>query len=118
MNRLAVLVAQTAVGATVPTAFVQATASPIPGIEAGTRLDHDIAARPPVAMNVILGLQGMARGASIQRAKIQRAKIQRAKIQRAKSASASNALTVHPVTAANDSRLCDKNGSVPMPTRA
>jgi len=60
----------------------------------------------------------MARGASIQRAKIQRAKTQRAKIQRAKSASASNALAVHSVTAANDSRICDKNGSVPMPPRA
>jgi hypothetical protein len=100
MNRSAVLVAQTAVGATVPTAFAQATASPLPEIEAGARLDHDIAAQSLVALNVILGLEGMARGALIQRAKIQRAKIQCAK-----SASASNALTVHPVTAANDSRI-------------
>jgi hypothetical protein len=105
MNRLAVWVAQTAVGATVPKALAQATASPLPEIEAGARLDPDIAAQPLVAMDMILSLEGMARGA----------KIQRAKIQRARSASASNALTVHPVTAANDSRICDKNGSVPMP---
>ena len=118
MNRLAVWVAQTAVGATVPMALAQATASPLPEIEAGARLDPDIAAPPPVAIDLILGLERMARGALIQRAKIQRAKIQRAKIQRARSASASNALTAHPVTAANDSRICDKNGSVPMPTRA
>jgi len=123
MNRVAVWVAQTAVGATVPMALAQATATPLPEIEAGARLDPDVAAQPLVAMNVILGREGMARGASIrrakiQRAKIQRAKIQRAKIQRARSASASNALTAHPVTAANDSRICDKNGSVPMPTRA
>ena len=112
MNRLAVWVAQTAVGATVPMALAQATASPLPEIEAGARLDPDIAAQPPVAMDMILGLEGMARGASIQRAKIQRAKIQRAK-----SASASNALTAHPVTAANDPRIHDTKGSVPMPTR-
>jgi len=123
MNRLAVWVAQTAVGATAPMALAQATASSLTGIEAGAGLDPDIAAPPPVAIDLILGLERMARGALIQRAKIQRAKIQRAKIQRAKiqrarSASASNALTAHPVTAANDSRICDKNGSVPMPTRA
>jgi len=68
-------------------------------------------------MDLILGLEGMARGAKIQRAKIQRAKIQHAKIQRARSASASNAPTAHPITAANDSRIHDTNGSVPMPTR-
>ena len=111
MNCLAVWVAQTAVGATVPTALAQATASPLPEIAAGARLDPDIAAPPLVAMNVSLGLEGMARGANY-------APIQRAKIQRAKSASASNALTVHPVTAANDFRIYDTNGSVPMPTRA
>ena len=109
MNRLAVWVAQTAVGATVPMALAQATASPLPEIAAGAGLDPDIAAPPLVAMDLILGLEGMARGAKIQRAKIQRAP---------RSASASNALTVHPVTAANDSRIRDTNGSVPMPTRA
>jgi hypothetical protein len=107
MNRVAVWVAQT-VGAAVPTALAQATASPLPEIAAGAGLDPDIAAQPLGAMNVILGREGMARGA----------KIQRAKIQRARSASASNALAVHPVTAANDSRICDKSGSVPMPPRA
>ena len=126
MNRLAVWVAQTAVGATVPMALAQATASPLPEIEADARLDPDIAAPPLVAMNVSLGLEGMARGAAIQRAKVQRAKVQRAKVQRTKvqrtkvqrtkSASASNSLTAHPVTAANDSRIHDTNGSVPMPT--
>ena len=105
MNRLAVWVAQTAVGATVPMALAQATAPPL--TEADARLAPDIAAQPPVAMDLILSLEGVARGA----------KIQRAKIQRARSASASNALTAHPVTAANDSRICDTNGSVPMPTR-
>ena len=113
MNRVAVWVAQTAVGATVPMALAQATASPLPEIAAGAGLDPDIAAPPLVAMDLILGLEGMARGA-----KIQRAKIQCAKIQCARSASASNALTVHPVTAANDSRIYDTNGSVPVPTRA
>src|SRR4249919_392248 len=108
MNRLAVWVAQTAVGATVPMALAQATASPLPEIEAGARLDPDIAAQPLGVMNVILGLEGMARGALIQRAKIQRAR----------SASASNALTAHPVTAANDPRIHDTNSSVPVPTRA
>ena len=108
MNRFAVWVAQTAVGATAPMALAQATASSLTGIEAGAGLDPDIAAPPPVAIDLILGLERMARGALIQRAKIQRAR----------SASASNALTAHPVTAANDSRICDKNGSVPMPTRA
>ena len=98
MNRLAVWVAQTAVGATVPMALVQATASPL--TEADARLDPDIAAPPLVAMNVSLGLEGMARGAAIQRAR---------------SASASNALTVL-LIAANDSRIHDTNGSVPMPT--
>ena len=112
MNRLAVWVAQTAVGATVPMALAQATASPLPEIAADAGLDPDIAAPPLVAMNVSLGLEGMARGADSS------AKIQRAKIQRARSASASNALTVHPVTAANDSRIHDTNGSVPVPTRA
>jgi hypothetical protein len=91
MNRVAAWVAQTAVGATVPIA--QASASPLPEIAAGAALDPDIAAPPLVAMDLSHGLEGMARGA----------KIQRAKIQRAKSASASNALTVLPVTAANDS---------------
>jgi hypothetical protein len=123
MNRVAFWVAHTTVGATVPTALAQAAAAPLPEIEAGARLDPDIAARPLVALNVILGREGMARGALIQRAKIQCAKIQCAKIQSAKiqcakSASASDALAVHPVTAAKDSRICDKNGSVPMPTRA
>ena len=93
MNRVAFWVAQTAVGAAVPMALAQATASPLPEIAAGVRLDPDIAAQPLVAMDVSLGLEGMARGA----------KIQRAKIQRAKPASASNALTAHPVIAANDS---------------
>jgi hypothetical protein len=113
MNRVAFWVAHTTVGATVPTALAQATASPLPEIEAGARLDPDIAAQPIVALNLILGREGMARGAVIQRAKIQRAKIQRAR-----SASASDALAVHSVTAANDSRICDKNGSVPVPPRA
>jgi hypothetical protein len=112
MNRVAVWVAQTAVGATVPMALAQATASPLPEIAAGARLDPDIAAPPLVAMDLSHGLEGMARSALIQRAKIQRAKIQRAK-----SASASNALTVH-LIAANDSRIHDTNGSVPVPTRA
>ena len=111
MNRVAVWVAQTAVGAT---ALAQAT----PLTEADARLDPDIAAQPLRAMDLILGLEGMARGAKIQRAKIQRAKIQHAKIQRARSASASNAPTAHPITAANDSRIHDTNGSVPVPTRA
>ena len=95
MNRVAVWVAQTAVGAT---ALAQAT----PLTEADARLDPDIAAQPLRAMDLILGLEGMARGA---------------KIQRARSASASNAPTAHPITAANDSRIHDTNGSVPMPTR-
>ena len=63
MNRLAVWVARTAVSATVPMALAQATASPLTEIEAGARLDPDIAAPPLVAMNVILGLEGMV-GAS------------------------------------------------------
>jgi hypothetical protein len=71
--------------------------------EADARLDPDIAAQPLGVMDLILGLEGMARGALFQRAR---------------SASASDALTVHPVTAVNDSRICDTNGSVPMPTRA
>ena len=87
MNRLAVWVAQTAVGATVPMALAQATASPLTGIEAGARLDPDIAAQPPVAMDMILGLEGMARAASIQRA----------------LCFGIQCVTVHPVTAANDS---------------
>jgi len=91
MNRVAVWVAQTAVGAAVPTALAQATASPLPEIAAGAGLDPDIAATPLVSIDLMPGLEGRARGA-----KIQRAKIQRAKIQCAKSASASNALTVHP----------------------
>ena len=111
MNRVAAWVSQTAVGATVPIA--QARASPLPETAAGAGLDPDIAAPPLVAMDLSLGLEGMARDA-----KIQRAKIQCAKIQCARSASASNALTAHPVTAVNDSRICDKNGSAPMPTRA
>src|SRR3954471_3665478 len=106
MNRVAVWVAQTAVGAAVPMALAQATASPLPEIAAGARLDPDIAA-PPVAMDVIHRLEGRAQGALIQRAKIQRAKIQRTR-----SASASNAVTAHPITAANDSRIHDTNSSV------
>jgi hypothetical protein len=90
----------------VPIALAQTTASPL--TEADARLDPDIAAQPLGAMDLILGLEGMPRDALIQRAKGQRAK----------SASASNALAVHPVTAANDSRIHDTNGSVPMPTRA
>jgi hypothetical protein len=70
MNRLAVWVAQTAVGATAPMALAQATASSLTGIEAGAGLDPDIAAPPPVAIDLILGLERMARGALIQRAKI------------------------------------------------
>ena len=70
MNGVAVWVAQT-VGAAVPTALAQATASPLPEIAAGAGLAPDIAAQPLDAMDVILGLEGMARGASIQRAKIQ-----------------------------------------------
>ena len=69
MNRLAVWVAQTAVGATVPMALAQATASPLPEIAAGAGLDPDIAAPPLVAMDLSLGLEGMARGAKIQRAR-------------------------------------------------
>jgi hypothetical protein len=102
MNRLAGWVAQTAVGATAPMALAQATASPLPGIAAGTWLDADIAAPPLVAIDLIPGLEGMARDALIQPVQ---------------SASASNALTVHPVSAANDSRIHDTNGSVPVPTR-
>ena len=56
MNRVAVWVAQTAVGAT---ALAQAT----PLTEADARLDPDIAAQPLRAMDLILGLEGMARGA-------------------------------------------------------
>ena len=110
MNRLAVWVAQTAVGATAPMALAQATASSLTGIEAGAGLDPDIAAPPPVAIDLILGLERMARGALIQRAKIQRAKGQRAR-----PASASDALTVHPVPR----RMIPgfEHGSVPMPTR-
>jgi hypothetical protein len=110
MNRLAIWVAQTA-AVTVPIALAQATASPLRDIAAGARLAPDIGAQPLGAMNVSLGREGMARGAAIQRAKIQHAKIQRTK-----SASVSDALAVHPVTAANDSRIHDTKGSVPMPT--
>ena len=106
MNCLAVWVAQTAVGATAPMALAQATASPLPEIAAGAGLDPDIAAPPLVAMDLILGLEGMARGAL------------RFNAQMRPSASASDALTVHPVTAANDFRIHDTNGSVPVPTRA
>jgi len=88
MNRLAVFVAQTAVGVTVPIALAQATASPLPEIETGARLDPDTAAQPLVAVNMMLDLEGMGR---------------RVLVQRARTASASNALTVHPVTAVNDS---------------
>ena len=84
MNRLAVWVARTAVGATAPMALAQATASPLPEIAAGAGLDPDMAAPPLVAMNAIFSREGIARGALIQRAKIQRTK----------SASASNALTI------------------------
>ena len=100
MNRLAIWVAQTAVGATAPMALAQARASPLPEIAAGARLDADIAARPLVAMDLIPGL--VARGALIQPVR---------------SASASDALTMH-LIAANDSRIHDTNGSVPVPTRA
>jgi hypothetical protein len=81
-------------------ALAQATASPLPGIAAGTWFDVDIAARPLVAIDVILSKtwRGTCRF-------------------NARSASASNTLTVHPVTAANDSRIRDTNGSVPVPTR-
>ena len=103
MNRVAVWVAQTAVGSAVPTALAQATASPLPEIAAGAGLDPDIAATPLVSIDLMPGLEGRARGA---------------KIQRARSASASNALTAHPVTAANDPRIHDTNSSVPVPTRA
>ena len=84
MNRLAVWVAQTAMSVTVPRALAQATASPLTEIEDGAWLDPDIAAQPLVAMNVMLGLEGMGR---------------RVLVQRARTASASNALSVHPVTA-------------------
>ena len=50
MNRVAVWVAHTTVGATVPTALAQATATPLPEIEAGARLDPDIAAQPLVRL--------------------------------------------------------------------
>ena len=103
MNCFAVWVAQTAVGATAPMALAQATASQLPEIAADAGLDPDIAAPPLVTMNVSPGLEGMARGAAIQRAR---------------SSSASDALTVPPVTAANDFRIHDTNGSVPVPTRA
>ena len=106
MNRLAVWVAQT------PMALAQATASPLPEIAGVAGLDPDIAAPPLVAMDLILSLEGMARDASINAPRLQRAKIQRAS-----PASASNALTAHPVTAANDSRIHDTKGSVPMPPR-
>jgi hypothetical protein len=109
MNGVAFWVAQT-VGATVPTALAQATASPRNEIEAGARLDPDIAAPPLVAMDVSLGLEGMARGGWIQRAKIQRANIQRTNIQRTRSASASDALTAHPVAAATAHPVAAANG--------
>ena len=70
MSRLAIWVAQTAVGATAPMALAQATASPLLERPAGAWLDANIAARPLL------------------------------------------------VTAANDSRIHDTNGSVPVPTRA
>ena len=115
MNCLAVWVAQTAVGATVPMALAQATASPLPEIEAGARLDPDIAAQPLGAMDVILGLEGMARARLKRQFNAPRFNAQDPM---RRSTSASNALTVHPVTAANDFRIYDTNGSVPMPTRA
>ena len=59
MNRVAFWVAHTTVGATVPTALAQATASPLPEIEAGARLDPDIAAKPLVALTAIPGCEGM-----------------------------------------------------------
>ena len=103
MNRLAVWVAQTAMSVTVPRALTLAAASPPTEIEDGAWLDPDIAAQPLVAMNVILGLEGMGR---------------RVLVQRARTASASNALTVHPVTARRmNSRIHDTNGSAPMSTR-
>jgi hypothetical protein len=82
MNRVAIWVAQTAVGATARMVPAQATASPLPAIAAAARLGRDIAA-PPIAMDVMPGLEGRARDALIQRGRF---------------ASASNALTVHPVT--------------------
>jgi hypothetical protein len=102
MNRLAIGVAQTAVGATAPMALAQAMASPLPEIAKGTGVDADIAA-PPVAMDVMPGLEGRARGALIRRGR---------------SASASNALTVHPVTAANDSRIHDTRISARWPVQS
>ena len=99
MNRVAAWVAQTAVGATV---LIAARASPLPEIAANAGLDPDIAAPRLVAMDLSHGLEGMAGGAVIQRAR---------------SASASNALTVL-LIAANDSRIHDTNGSVPVPARA
>ena len=102
MNRVAIWVAQTAVGATAPMALAQATASPFPESPAGAGLDADIAA-PPVAMDVMPGLEGRARGALIRRGR---------------SASASNAFTVHPVTAANDSRIHDTRNSARRPVQS
>ena len=67
MNRLAVWVAQTAVGVTVPTGLTQATVSPLTKIEVSPRLDPYIAAPPLVAMNVVLSLEGMAPAVLIQR---------------------------------------------------
>jgi hypothetical protein len=107
MNRLAIWVARTAVGATVPMALAQAMASPLPQIAASSRLAPDIIEPPLVAMKVSFGLEGMARAA----------KIQHAKIQHIKSASPFSASTVHRVTA-NDSRFHDTNGSVLVPPRA
>ena len=95
MNRLAIGVAQTAMGATAPMALAQAMASPLPEIAAGAWLDADIAA-PSVVMDVMPGLEGRAR----------------------RSVSASNALTVHPVTAANDSRIHDTRISARRPVQS
>jgi hypothetical protein len=103
MNRLAVWVAQTAVSATVPMALAQATDSPLPEMAAYAGLDADIAAPPLVAIDLIHGLEGRARGALVQRARY---------------ASASNALTVHPVTAANDSRIPDTRISARRPVQS
>jgi hypothetical protein len=66
MNHVAFWVAQTAVGATVPMALAQATASPLPEIAAGARLDPDIAAQPLGAMDLILSLEGRAQGSTRQ----------------------------------------------------
>ena len=85
MNCSAIWVAPTAVGITVPIVVAQAMASPLPEITAGGGFDADIAAPPLIATDLILGLEGMARGVLVQRAR---------------SVLAIEAPTVHPVAAA------------------